>query len=160
MAKVEHFAATSLRTRLLALVAAVVALPELALRFLETTDGPGAGMVGALCAPLVARYLPVRAALLSRPVAAAVVAALTVPLGFVVVRAVTKLWFNEVRPRLAGTHFTREPLGFPSTNADLLELVRSRPPGTTVVGVAPPNHSLPRWRPLHPLPPHKRSPPP
>ena len=149
MAKVEHFAATSLRTRLLALMAAVVALPELALRFLETTDGPGAGMVGALCAPLVARYLPVRAALLARPVAAAVVAALTVPVGFVVVRAVTKLWFNEVRPRLAGTHFTREPLGFPSTNADLLELVRSRPPGTTVVGVAPPNHSLGRWRPVY-----------
>ncbi len=149
MAKVGYSAATSLGNRLLVLLCAAAALPEFARRFLETTDGPGAGMLGALRAPIIERYLPVRAALLAHPGAAVAVGGLTVTACFVLARVLTKLWFNEVRPRLAGTHFAQAPLGFRSTNADLLELVRSRPPGTTVVGVAPPEHSLARWRPVH-----------
>jgi hypothetical protein len=149
MAKVEHFAATRLRTVLLVLLCAAAALPELALRFLATADGLGTGMFRALSAPLLERYLPLRAVLLARPGAAVAVVGLTVAVGFVVARAVTRLWFNEVRPRLAGTHFTREPLGFPGTNADLLELVRNRPAGTTVVGVAPPKQFLGRWQPIY-----------
>jgi hypothetical protein len=141
----------SLPVRLVLLVCAAVALPELALRFLETADSsaPATGTVRAVCAPVFARYLPLRALALAHPLLVAPAAAVVAAAVFMLGRAATRLWFNEIRPRLAGTHFEQEPLRFPSAEPDLLELVTRRPPGKTVVGVAPPNRFFGSWQPVY-----------
>ncbi len=130
---------------------ACVALPELALHFLEIVgeDAPGTAAVRTMLAPLLAHYLPARAHVIAHPLSAVLVLVLVGLVAAVLARRVAHLWFNEIRPRLAGTHFAQKPLTFPMRETDLLDLVAARPAGRTVVGVEPPKGMFRRWRPVY-----------
>ena len=137
--------------RLLVVAAAVLVLPEVALRFLETADAtsPIAVLVRVTCGPVLARYLPVRAFVTLHPAWALLLGLLTLATVVGLVRLAAHLWFNEARPRIAGTHRKVEPLTFSKTEPDLLGLIAARPPESTVVGVAPPVRRFGQWRPVY-----------
>src|SRR5690242_2802095 len=121
---------TSVPVRLLVAAASALALPELALRFLENADvdAPGTSIVRGTLGPVLARYVPLRALAAAHPLLATLGGILAVVVAFTLARAATRLWFNELRPGLAGTHFEQQRLTFPVYQPDLLELVSARPP--------------------------------
>ena len=89
----------------------------------------------ALAAPAYARYLPVRAWVVVHPVSASLLGVVAVVLITVAIRYWLLFWHNQVKARLTGTFFTPEVSGFPVRVFDLLEVVKTRLPGTTFVGL-------------------------
>ena len=140
----------SVAVRLLLALFALAALPELCTRFLAAAEpeGPTAVVLRRAMAPILGRYLPLRSFAVLHPFLVVGVGVTALTIALVTVRVLARLWFNEVRPRLAGTHFRAEPATFPLAKPDLMTLVAKRSAGETVVGVSPPQRLVGRWRPV------------
>ncbi len=131
--------------RVLTLLVALAAIPEAFFWFLGHSAPNAAGMAFTrrLLMPLLRRYWPIREWLLAHPVRAASYALFAVAVFLYVFRELLLLWFNEILPRITGTHFKAEDQSFPFRDVDLLAFVRPgvRERGQTIVGLRPPRRS-------------------
>jgi hypothetical protein len=109
------------------------------------TAGPAERVLALAAAPLLRRYLPVRAWVLAHPTLAAVSSATIAVTLTLLARQALLFWRNQVVARIAGTHFEPARLEFPSVEFSLVDELRVRPPGTTFVGRSP-RRRWGRWR--------------
>ncbi len=132
--------AKGIRTRLVVVLLGPAALLELAYQWLSGLQGRPAMMSGPLIrllAPLVHRYLPVRAWILEHPGTTVAVALAATIIIVLLARGALLLWHNHVLARVSGTYFQHAPHSFPVIPVDLMAEIGRRPPQHTFVGLRP-----------------------
>lgn len=140
-----------LAARLAASLLVVLAAVEGSVRVSATglLGGPGGLLLRRLLAPVWARYLPVRGWVLEHRLVSALCGLVALVLLALVYRWWLLLWNNQVKARLSGTHFAPEDARFPIHTFDLVEEIRSRPKGTSFIGMQASRGVLGwRWRPF------------
>ncbi|WP_242392156.1 type IV secretory system conjugative DNA transfer family protein [Anaeromyxobacter oryzisoli] len=100
-------------------------------------QGPAARVLALVTAPLLQRYLPVRAWAIAHPWLSALTAIITAAALLLMARQLLLWWRNEVVARIAGTYFQPARLEFPSVELNLIDELHLRPAGTTFVGKSP-----------------------
>ena len=113
-------------------------------------NGLGVRAALVLLAPVMRRYLSVRAGVVAHPALTIVVLAAVVAIVAVATRYWLLFWHNHVVARLSGTYFAPEVAGFPTRTVDLLLEIGRRPKGHYFVGQRPTRGLLGwRWRPVY-----------
>jgi type IV secretory pathway TraG/TraD family ATPase VirD4 len=113
-------------------------------------DGLGVALIIKATAPARPFYRPVRQFVLAHPALALAAFGILTALALAAYRSGLKLWHNQLKSRLSGTHFSPESSAFPLKGFNLLEQIARRPKGHTFVGMQAGRGALGlRWKPFY-----------